>query len=288
MLLQLLVGGVSTGFIYALIAMGYSLIYSASGLMNFAQGDLFMLGAFFAYTLFVSMRLPFMIAGVLVMAIMMVLGMCVERALISPVLKKGSSIHIVLITIGLSMFLQNFSMLAWGPQVFTFPSIFQVKPLKFFGANITGDSLFIVIFSIVSMILLHFFMTKTKLGTAMRAAAQDREASVTVGINVPLTIGITWGLASLFAAIAGILLAPSYGVYARMGTTVGLKGFAAAVVGGYGNIYGAVIGGIIIGVIETVAAGYISSTLKDMIAFIVLIAVMFYKPSGILKGKVLE
>ena len=140
MFLQLLIGGVSTGFIYALIAMGYSLIYSASGLMNFAQGDRFMLGAFFAYTLFVSMRLPFMIAAVLVMAIMMFLGMSVEKTLISPVLKKGSNIHIVLITIGLSMFLQNFAMLAWGPQVFTFPSIFNVKPFKFLGANVSRDS----------------------------------------------------------------------------------------------------------------------------------------------------
>lgn len=286
MFLQLLVGGIAVGCIYSLIGLGYSLIYSASGLMSFVQGEIFMLGAFVAFTLHISFNIPFLLSVVLSMLVMFVFGILLERGMIGPLLRKGSKqIHIVLATIGLSIFLQNFAMLVWGTEVKNFPSAFGDKPISIGSISIIPQQIAIVVITLACMLAIHFFMSKTKMGTSLRAAAQDPMAAGVVGINVPWTIGLAWALAAVLSAIAGILLAPIYGVYAKMGALLSTKGFAAAVLGGYGNMYGAIIGGLIFGIVETMAAGYLSSSLKDIISFGVLILVLFVMPSGILKVK---
>ncbi|MBC5726744.1 branched-chain amino acid ABC transporter permease [Agathobaculum sp. NSJ-28] len=286
MFLQLLVGGIAVGCIYALIGLGYSLIYSASGLMSFVQGEIFMLGAYVAFTIYVGCKIPFIFAVFIAIAIMFVFGMLMERSMISPLLKRGAGqIHIVIATIGLSIFLKNFAMIVWGTDVKNFPSVFGEFPYQIGVVSISPQQLVIMLVTIVCMILLHLFMNKTRMGTSLRAAAQDPMAAGVVGINVPFTVGMAWALAAVLSAIAGILLAPIYGVYPKMGAILSTKGFAAAVLGGYGNMYGAIIGGLIVGVVETMAAGYLSSSFKDIISFGVLIVVLFVMPHGILKVK---
>ena len=206
--------------------------------------------------------------------------------MISPLLKRGAGqIHIVIATIGLSIFLKNSAMIVWGTDVKNFPSVFGEFPYQIGVVSISPQQLVIMLVTIVCMILLHLFMNKTRMGTSLRAAAQDPMAAGVVGINVPFTVGMAWALAAVLSAIAGILLAPIYGVYPKMGAILSTKGFAAAVLGGYGNMYGAIIGGLIVGVVETMAAGYLSSSFKDIISFGVLIVVLFVMPHGILKVK---
>lgn len=283
---QLLAGGIAVGCIYALIGLGYSLIYSASALMSFVQGEIFMLGAYVAYTIYVSCHVPFVLAVLLAIAIMFAFGIVLQRGMISPLLKRGAQqIHIVLATIGLSIFLKNFAMIVWGSDVKNFPSALGEEPIRFAGISISPQQIAIVIVTFACMIGLHLFMSRTKVGTSLRAAAQDPMAAGVMGINVPMTVGIAWALAAALSAVAGILLAPIYGVYPKMGAILSTKGFAAAVLGGYGNMYGAIIGGLIFGIVETMAAGYISSSFKDIISFGVLILVLFVMPHGILKVK---
>ena len=286
MFLQLLVGGIAVGCIYALIGLGYSLIYSASGLMSFVQGEIFMLGAYVAFTIYVGLGIPFLLAVLIAIGFMFAFGMLLERSMISPLLRRGSQqIHIVLATIGLSIFLKNFAMILWGSDVKNFPSSFGENPIKMGPISISPQQIAIVVVTLACMVLLHLFMSRTKLGTSLRAAAQDPMAAGVVGINVPLTVGMAWALAAALSAVAGILLAPIYGVYPKMGAILSTKGFAAAVLGGFGNMYGAIIGGLMFGVVETMAAGYLSSSFKDIISFGVLIVVLFVMPHGILKVK---
>ena len=191
----------------------------------------------------------------------------------------------MLATIGLSIFLKNFAMIVWGSDVKNFPSALGENPIRFAGVSISPQQIAIVMVTFACMIGLHLFMSRTKMGTSLRAAAQDSMAAGVMGINVPMTVGIAWALAAALSAVAGILLAPIYGVYPKMGAILSTKGFAAAVLGGYGNMYGAIIGGLIFGIVETMAAGYISSSFKDIISFGVLILVLFVMPHGILKVK---
>ena len=283
---QLSVGGIAVGCIYALIGLGYSLIYSASALMSFVQGEIFMLGAYVAYTIYVSLHIPFVLAVLLAIGIMFLFGIVLQRGMISPLLKRGAQqIHIVLATIGLSIFLKNFAMIVWGSDVKNFPSALGEDPISIANISVSPQQIAIVLVTMACMVGLHLFMSRTKMGTSLRAAAQDPMAAGVMGINVPMTVGIAWALAAALSAVAGILLAPIYGVYPKMGAILSTKGFAAAVLGGYGNMYGAIIGGLIFGVVETMAAGYISSAFKDIISFGVLILVLFVMPHGILKVK---
>ena len=274
------------GCIYALIALGFNIIYSASGLMSFVQGEIFMLGAFIAFTLTVTLHLPFLMGALLTLVIMFGFGFLMERTMIGPILRKGGgSIHIVLATIGLSIFLQNFAMLVWGTTMFNFPSPLGDDSIMIGNVYVTPQYILIMVVTLICMVLLYLLMQRTKLGTSLRAATQDPMAASVMGINVPFTVRLTWALAAVLCAVAGVLLAPVYGVFSRMGANVATKGFAAAVVGGYGNMYGSIIGGVILGVVETLVAGYFDSAYKDVISFVVLIIVLITMPTGILRSK---
>lgn len=286
---QLALGGLMVGAIYALLGMGYSLIYRASGLLTFAQGEYFMLGAFFTYTFSVLAGVPVILSLIGVTVVMAGLGILSERVLIGPLLKRGSGpIHIVLATIGLSIFLQNLAMMIWGSEGFYVPSVLGDMPFQVAGVYVVPQNLAIVFVALGLMVALHFFMNRSRIGTALRAAAQDKMAAGTLGINVSMTIAITWAIAVGLAGIAGFLIAPIFGVNAHMGLLVGLKGFAAAVVGGYGSIYGAVLGGFVIGLVEAFSSGYIDSSLKDVIVFSVLLAVLMVRPQGLLPTPAME
>jgi len=265
MFVNVLIGGLVLGCTYGMLALGYSLIYQASGYMNFTQPDLLMVGAFMGLTFFGTWGWPFAISLALAMIMMFLLGMAMERSFIRTLVKKGAkNIYIVLATIALSTILQNAAMLIWDSRQHSFPSIFtKIKPFKIGGASVRPEGILAIVVAISAMVLLHLFLNKTKFGTAMRASAQNKTAANVMGINVWQTISITYGIAAALACLGGVIVAPNLGVSMNLGTQLGMKSFASAVIGGYGNMYGAIVGAL-------------------------LILAMIFKPTGIFNAKVYD
>lgn len=287
MLIQVLISGLVVGCVYGLIALGYSLIYKASGLMTFAQGDILTLGAFMGYTFYGVLKIPFFISLILVVIIVFLLGLMIEKVIIRRLLSKHTmAIYIVLATIAVSYIIQNGSTVIWGTKMLYFPRIFKtIKTINILNTPIQTEAAFSIGVAIICMLGLHFFMKYTRFGTAMRASAMDAMAAKACGINPSLATGITWGIAAGIAALAGMLIGPIYGVFITLGATIGRKGFASAVMGGYGNMYGAMLGGIILGLVETMTATYISSSYKDLVAYGLLLAFLYVRPTGILNER---
>lgn len=289
MIVQLIIGALAIGSVYGVVGLGYGLIYKASGLMTLAQGDMLMIGAFLGMTFYKYLSLPFIVSLLLTMAIMFALGMFIERVMVTKLLEKGAqTVYVILCTISISMLLQNGAMLSWGSNVMQFPSIFKTQTINIFGFKIAPEYLLCLGVGIFCMIVLHFFMTKSKFGTSMRAAAQDELAASSVGINVPATKGAAWGIASMLAGTVGVVVGPIFGVYTTMGAMIGQKAFASAVVGGYGNMYGAIVGGMFFGFLETFISAYVTSVYKDFISFGILILVMIVMPTGLFREPVME
>lgn len=289
MFMHLLIGAIMIGSIYGLMGLGYSLIYRTSGLMSFTQGEFLMIGAFLGLTFYKIFKLPFVAALLITIIIMFLLGFLMEKTIIRTILaKRGTRIHIILATIGVSISLQNIAALVWTSEIQQFPQIFKVQYIDIGPVKAAPESIFGIVMGLVCMYLLHVFMTYTKIGTAMRASAQDSSAASVCGINVSLSKGLSWAISAALTGVCGIIIGPIYGVYMLMGALIGLKGFASAVIGGYGNMYGAILGGFIIGIIETMAAGYFNSSLKDFIAFSVFIIFLIIKPTGIFNAKIIE
>jgi branched-chain amino acid transport system permease protein len=289
MFLPLLVGALMIGAIYGLMGLACSLIYRASALMSFAQGEFLMMGAFLGLILFRDNHIPYPITLLICIVATLFVGFLMERFVIRTILNKGGrAIQIVLATMGLSIILQNFAVIFLYSDVQMFPPILKVHYIDFGVVRIAPESIMGAAMALVFMLSLQFFMTKTKMGTAMRAAAQVPEAASVCGINVSFTKGLTWAISTMLTAMAGLMIGPVYGVQASMGYTIGLKGFAAAVIGGYGNMLGAVIGGFLMGFVETMAAGYIASDMKDFVSFSILIAFLLVKPTGIFNAKIIE
>jgi len=289
MFLRLLISGLVLGGIYSLIALGYSLIYKASGLMSFVQGDVMTLGAYLGLTFYRILGLPFVVSLILTVLCAFAFGMLLEKGVIRVLLNKNVlPIYVVLATIAISYIIQNGVQLGWSSITQYFPSVFSKSSVKVLSVSVQPEALLCVGASLVCMVLLHFFMTRTRFGTAMRAAAMDPTAAYSCGINVSMSTGITWGLSAGLAAIAGMLIGPMYGVYALLGSMIGSKGFSGAVIGGYGNMYGAMVGGILLGLAEVFVTGYISSTYKNLIAYILLITFLFLKPTGLFNERAIQ
>ena len=287
--ITLFVNGLIIGGIYGLIALGYSLIYRASGLMTFVQGDMVTLGAYLGLTFYKVLGLNILISLVLTFLCAFLFGMALEKGVIRILLKKNViPIYIVLATIAVSYIIQNAAQAAYGSTTQGFPQVFAKSTMTFFGITAQSEAWACLVLSLVLMVVLHFFMTKTKFGTAMRGAAMDPLAAESCGINTSLSTGITWGLSAGIASLAGMMLGPMYGVYTALGATIGRKGFAGAVMGGYGNMYGAMLGGLILGLAETLVAGYVDATYKNQIAYIILLLFLFVKPTGIFNEKAIQ
>ena len=265
-IIRLVIGALMIGSVYAVMGMSYSLIYKATGLMNLAQGDFLMLGAFVGLTFYKTLGLNIVLSFILTFIVMFALGYVVQRYLITSLLNKGASFSfIILCTSALSLAFQNGSQIIWSPYTLPFPAIFDTGAVDIFGAKVAPENLLVLFIAAFGAIGLFLFINKTKLGTAMRASALDQTAASSVGINVQLTKGITWGLSAGLAGVVGMALGPVYGVYSTMGAMIAQKAFAGAVTGGYGNIYGAVIGGLFYGFVETFTAAYVSTAYKDVI-----------------------
>lgn len=286
--LQQLINGLSLGSIYALIALGYTMVYGIIRLINFAHGDIYMVGAYVGY--FAANRgLGFIPSLLIAMVTCAVLGVAIERLAYKP-LRYAARIAVLITAIGVSMFLEYGGMVVVSPQVRTFPAILGDQTYKLFGnVQITFRQLIIFTVTISLMLLLQFIVHKTKTGKAMRAVSHDTEAAMLMGINVDNTISATFAIGSALAAAAGVLVGIYYNqIDPLMGVMPGLKAFVAAVLGGIGIIPGAVTGAMLLGITETMVSGYGDSLYKDPVAFIILILILIVKPAGLFGKNVRE
>lgn len=278
---QQLLNGLNLGAIYALIALGYTMVYGICKLINFAHGDIIMVGAYITFVL-LSLDIPLFVAIIVSIIGCMLLGIIIERVAYKP-LRHASRISLLITAIGVSYLLQNACQLIMGANPFTFPTIIDIKPLQFGSITLTGNMIVTLTVSIVLMGILDRFVKKTKVGKAMRAVSEDSDAASLMGININKTIALTFAIGSALAAIAGILWVANYPqIRPTMGSLPGIKAFIAAVIGGIGIIPGAVLGGFILGLVETLTKAYLSTQFSEGIVFIILIIMLVYKPSGIL------
>lgn len=286
-----LINGISLGSVYAIIALGYTMVYGIAKMLNFAHGDVIMVGAFVIYTAMSSLGLSPILSVILAMILCTILGMVIEKVAYSPLRKAGSPLAVLITAIGVSYLLQNLALLIFGADTKSFKSIVNMEALQFAEGQLTisGETIVTIIACIVIMIALTSFVKYTKAGRAMVAVSEDRDAAQLMGINVNGTITLTFAIGSALAAVAGALLCSSYPALSPyVGSMPGIKAFVAAVFGGIGSIPGAMIGGILLGVIENLSRAYISSQLADAILFGVLIVVLLVKPTGILGKNIQE
>ena len=285
-----LINGVSLGSIYAIIALGYTMVYGIAKMLNFAHGDVIMVGGYMCFCATVYLGWPPLAGVALAVVVCTVLGIVIERLAYKP-LRMAPSLAVLITAIGVSYFLQNAALLIWGSSQKSFTSVVGGNPIQLFGGqlSIAPVTVVTVVTCIVIMVALTLFTNKSKAGTAMRAVSEDKGAAQLMGINVNTTISLTFAIGSGLAAIAGVLLCSAYPtLMPTTGSMPGIKAFTAAVFGGIGSIPGAFVGGILLGVIEIFAGAYISTQLSNAIVFAVLIIVLLVKPDGLLGKHVSE
>ncbi len=302
-LLQQIINGLVQGSVYALVALGYTMVYGILGLINFAHGEVVMIGAMIALTVLQALlgtalapALAVLISLVVAMAASMALGYSIERIAYRP-LRHAPRLAPLITAIGVSIVLQNLAMMIWGREYHSFPLPFNSSSHQMGGATVSDIQIVIVVVALMIMLGLMWLVHSTRLGRAMRAVAEHPSAAALMGVDIDRVISVTFMLGSALAAIAGFMVSANYGiVHYYMGFMLGLKAFTAAVLGGIGNLRGAMLGGVLLGLIESLGAGYIGgltggvfgSNYQDVFAFMVLIAVLIFRPSGLLGERVAE
>lgn len=281
-LLLQLINGLHVGSIFALIALGYNMVYGIVKLINFAHGEVIMVGAYVALLMLTALTgVPLWVAAVTAIAACALLGMTVERLAYKP-LRSSPRISLLITAIGVSLLLQNLAMLVFRPDPRPFPRVLNLPPIELGSVQISMATVLTVVVSLALMLLLNVFIHKSRLGKAIRAVSEDAGAASLMGINVNSTISLTFAIGSALAAVGAIFYCMAYPqVKPEMGALLGLKAFVAAVLGGIGSIPGAVVGGLLIGLAESLTKGYISSQLSDAVVFGILIIVLLIKPSGL-------
>ena len=283
-----LISGLSLGSIYALIALGYTMVYGIAKMLNFAHGDIIMVGAFAVIVSAGTCGLPAWVAAVISIFCCTVLGVLIERVAYKP-LRRSPPLAVLITAIGVSYLLQSLAQLVFGSEMHSFPKMIDIPAIKLGALTIKGDALATLAVSALIMVALTLFIGKTRMGKAMRAVSEDKDAAELMGISVNKTISVTFAIGSALAAVAGIFYGSTYGfIGPYTGSMPGIKAFVAAVFGGIGSIPGAMIGGLALGVIENLAKAYISTELSDAIVFGVLIVVLLCKPTGLLGKKIKE
>ncbi len=285
-----LINGISLGSIYALIALGYTMVYGIAKMLNFAHGDIIMIGGFSIFVAMNTLGLPPLLAVLIAVIVCTLLGVLIEKVAYKP-LRQASPLAVLITAIGVSYLLQNVALLIFGANTKLFTSVVNVPPMTLADGqiNISGETTLTIILSIIIMIALMTFIKKSKAGQAMLAVSEDKGAAELMGINVNATIALTFAIGSALAALAGALMCSAYPTLTPYtGAMPGIKAFVAAVFGGIGSIPGAFIGGILLGIIENLSKAYISSQMADAIVFAVLIVVLLVKPTGILGKKMNE
>ena len=287
--LQYVINGISIGAVYAIIALGYTMVYGIAKMLNFAHGDVIMVGAYASYCMTIYLGLPSIVGILVAMVVCTLLGILIEGLAYKP-LRGASNLAVLITAIGVSYFLQNLAQIIFGSAQKTYTSIVTFEPIKLFNGQltITGEVIVTILASVLIMVCLTLFTGKTKMGKAMRAVSEDRAAAQLMGINVNQTISMTFAIGSALAAIAGVLLCSTVPtLQPTTGSMPGIRAFTAAVFGGIGSIPGAMLGGILLGIIETMTKAYLSTKFSDAIVFLVLIIVLLVKPAGLM-GKVVQ
>jgi branched-chain amino acid transport system permease protein len=286
-MLQLVVNGLALGSIYALVALGLLLIFNAVQIVNFAQGQLLMLGAFLGVTAVVQLELPTAVAYAATLLAMAAVGLVFMAVTYFPLRGKPPFL-VILTTIAMGIILENLALIVWGPLPVSLPAPLTGPPLRGAGVIVSAHQLFIFAATIVLLLAQYLFLTRTSFGVMMQATAQDLDMARLVGIRVNRTIAAAFMLGSVLAAVAGLLVTPLFLADPTMGGSLGLKGFVVSVIGGFGNLPGAVVGGLALGLIETFGARYISSDYRDAYAFLIMVAVLFIRPRGLFGEKTSE
>jgi len=288
--IQQLLNGIFLGSIYSLLALGYTMIYGIINLINFAHGDVYMIGAYVGFVAVSTFHLGFVPALILSMVICALLGIGIEKVAYKP-LRNSTRIALLITAIGVSLLLEYVTMYVAGPDTRTFPNVLPERQYAFLNGQVSLSNMQLYMFaiSVVLMVLLQFVVHRTKIGKAMRAVSIDKDAAQLMGINVDNTISATFALGSALAGAAGVLVGLYYNsIDPLMGIMPGLKAFIAAVFGGIGSIPGAMVGGLLLGMIETLVSGYINSNFRDAVAFVILILILLIKPSGLLGKNTVE
>lgn len=286
--IEQLINGLRTGSIYALIALGYTMVYGIAKMINFAHGDIIMVGAYALFVFISLLNVPITVSVLLSIVLCGVMGIFIERVAYKP-LRKAPPLAVLITAIGVSFFLENAALLIFSANPKPFKSIIHVHTIKIGSVSIAGITIVTLVVTLVSMICLTLFINKTKAGSAMRAVSEDKGAALLMGINVDKTISMTFAIGSSLAAVAGILYVCQYqSLNPMLGAIPGLKAFIAAVLGGIGSVPGAMLGGILLGLIESISKAYLSTELSDAIVFGVMILVLLVKPTGLLGKKRIE
>ncbi|MCP4628870.1 MAG: branched-chain amino acid ABC transporter permease [bacterium] len=279
MIIQQIISGLAVGCVYGLIALGFVLIFKATEVINFAQGEMVMIGAFIAFTLITIFNLPFVLAFLLTPIICAGLGILLERILIRPLVGEPV-VSIIMVTIGLSITLRAFAGMIWSYDTFAFPHLFSEEAVKIKSIVIAPIDIWVILVSLGLVILLFLFFKFTTVGISLQASAQNPLASLLMGISVKRVYAMTWAISAMVGAVAGIIIAPITFLSVNMGF-LGLKAFPAAVIGGFNSIPGAIVGGIIIGISENLAGIYLPLWFKDIFAYVVMLAVLMIRPEGL-------
>jgi len=275
---QLLLAGITVGFIYALVGIGFSVIYNSSGIINFSQGEFVMAGGMIAVFL-LKAGIPLWLSFVLSIVVTAFLGIVLWKFI--DLSKNRSIISMIILTLGYSIALRGLAEVIFDKELHTLPSFVGDKAFNIFGATLSYQALLVIIFSVIIVTILYIFFQKTKIGKAMIAVSNNIESAKLMGINIEKVLMLNFTISAIIASIGGLLLTPITSTNYEIGIMLGLKGFSATVIGGLSQPFGAIIGGLILGISESLVAGYISSEYKDAVAFIALLAILFFRPEGI-------
>ena len=273
-----LLSGITVGFIYTLVGLGFTVIYNSSGIINFSQGEFVMAGGMSSVFLIYA-GLPLGVSFILAIMITSMIGIVLYKLIY--ISKDGSQISLIILTLGFAIFLRGLAQVIFDKQLHTMPSIIGNGSFEIFNTTLTYQSILIMIVASIIVISLYLFFKKTKTGQAMVAASNNLDAAKLMGINIKKILMLNFAISAVIASIGGILLTPITSTNYEVGIMLGLKGFCAAIIGGLGNPFGAVAGGLLLGILESLVAGYISSEYKDAVAFVVLLAILFFMPGGI-------
>lgn len=283
--IQGVISSLAVGSMYALLALGFSMIYSTMRMAHFAQGRIFMIGMLVAYTAHVVLGLPFVVSLVIAIAVAIAVILVLQKLVYNPML-KGNPIYLFICTIGMATLLESVAQTIFGTNAYGFPFVFGNKNIVLAeGVTLAPQNIAILATALILMVALGIFMKKSKYGVAMSAVSMNRGASALMGVNYMLIITLAYVFSAGLAAVAGVFTAPIYKVYAYVGSAVGIKGFIAAIMGGFGNMYGAILGGLLLGFVETLGSLYLSSAYKDAFSFILLIVILIVRPQGLLGQK---
>ena len=284
--LQFVAGGLTAGAIYALVGLGFSIVFNASGAINFAQGEFVMIGGMSAVALLAT-GMPLPIAIALALVVVVVVGLLLDKLAIEPARNAGT-VTLIIITIGASLFLRGLAQLVWDKRIHVLPAFSGEQPIRLAGATLLPQSLWVLGVTALAVVVLSWFFGRTLFGKAMLASSYNPLAARLMGIQTRTVLLVSFGLAALLGALAGVLTAPITFTSYDSGVMLGLKGFAAAMLGGLGSFAGAVVGGLALGLLESLSAGFVSSAYKDAIAFLVLLALLFFMPGGLLGARRIE